>query len=410
MARQDLFVGRADATDRLLAVLRGEHAADGAVTVCSIEGPGGIGKTALLQHALARVDLDALKYLRLRADGRAGVENADVFTLAARIVDGAESLPTSKRPAGHFFPTTRRVLGLVSEVQKECVAEFSRIVPDDEGSRGHFAAVLAAALALGDAINVALPRTRQWLDCGEPSRRKIEEAVLKAHSLKPTLRRLGGILPDFWGVEERNAVKTNALKALADALLADLSAVLSGYRSQDRFKPMLPKQDGIDRLLLVIDDYEALADPLGGFVVRYLIPALGAARFRSVVLVLGRDQLQNTDPGWDQHHARALVSSLALQPLPRAEMDQLAEGFGVTERAEKDRIWNDTLGYVKVHTPDKRDGAVLPAKRASTACTIQASTFRFCLRHVSTTVSSRSTNRLPSADCVPNDNFRQITA
>ena len=65
---------------------------------------------------------------------------------------------------------------------------------------------------------------------------------------------------------------------------------------------------------------------------------------------------------------------------------------------------------VKVHTPDKRDGAVLPAKRASTACTIQASTFRFCLRHVSTTVSSRSTNRLPSADCVPNDNFRQITA
>jgi len=65
---------------------------------------------------------------------------------------------------------------------------------------------------------------------------------------------------------------------------------------------------------------------------------------------------------------------------------------------------------VKVYTPDKREGAVLPVKRASTASTIQESTFRFCRRQVSTTVSSRSTNRLPSADCVPNDNFRQITA
>jgi hypothetical protein len=67
-------------------------------------------------------------------------------------------------------------------------------------------------------------------------------------------------------------------------------------------------------------------------------------------------------------------------------------------------------GVVKVHTPNKRDGAVWSAKRASTASTIQESTFRCCRRQVSTTVSSRSTNRLPSADCVPNDNFRQITA
>jgi hypothetical protein len=65
---------------------------------------------------------------------------------------------------------------------------------------------------------------------------------------------------------------------------------------------------------------------------------------------------------------------------------------------------------VKVHTPNKRDAAVLPAKRASTASTNQENTLRFCRRQVSTTVSRRSTNRLPSADCVPNDSFRQITA
>jgi hypothetical protein len=55
-----------------------------------------------------------------------------------------------------------------------------------------------------------------------------------------------------------------------------------------------------------------------------------------------------------------------------------------------------------IHTLKKRDGAHLPAKRAYTASTIHKNTFRSCLRQVSTTVSNRSTNRLPSADCVPN--------
>ncbi len=52
----------------------------------------------------------------------------------------------------------------------------------------------------------------------------------------------------------------------------------------------------------------------------------------------------------------------------------------------------------------------MPAKRASTASTIQESAFRCYRRQVSITGSSRSTKRLPSGDCVPKDSFRQITA
>jgi hypothetical protein len=91
MSRQDVFVGRADATKLLQAVLNGELASGSPATVCSIEGPGGIGKTALLQHALARVNLGALKYLLLRIDGGGGPERSNVFNLASRLVDGAES-------------------------------------------------------------------------------------------------------------------------------------------------------------------------------------------------------------------------------------------------------------------------------------------------------------------------------
>ena len=243
MNRQNVFVGRTDATKQLQAVLKGELASGSPATVCSIEGPGGIGKTALLQHALARVDLGALKYLLLSIDG-GGAERSNVFNLASRLVDGAESGPTSKHPPGHFFPRTKRVLSVVADVLKECASEFNRVVADDEESQLNFKTLLDAAMAVGEAINRTLPSTKPWLDCSESSRRKIEEAIEKVHSLKPTLRWLGGILPDVWGVEQRNAVKANALNALSDALLVDLSAILSGYRGRDFLKPTHGKQEG----------------------------------------------------------------------------------------------------------------------------------------------------------------------
>ena len=93
------------------------------------------------------------------------------------------------------------------------------------------------------------------------------------------------------------------------------------------------------------------------------------------------------------------------QPTPRSGLRSRGKWMTMRSAAGPRR-----RKIIKVHTPDKRDGAVLPAKRASTASTSQDNTLRFCRRQVSTTVSNRSTNLLPADDCVPNDSFRQITA
>ena len=76
-------------------------------------------------------------------------------------------------------------------------------------------------------------------------------------------------------------------------------------------------------------------------------------------------------------------------------------------------IFSRLAGYedvVTVHTVASRDGAVSLRSLACTAWVSQSNTLRSCRRQVSITVNSRSTNRLPAADCVPNDSFRQITA
>ena len=70
----------------------------------------------------------------------------------------------------------------------------------------------------------------------------------------------------------------------------------------------------------------------------------------------------------------------------------------------------DAQGSATVHAPGSSDGAGWWAKWAWTASATKAKTLRDCWRQVSTTVSIVSTKRLPRALCVPNDNFRQITA
>lgn len=55
-------------------------------------------------------------------------------------------------------------------------------------------------------------------------------------------------------------------------------------------------------------------------------------------------------------------------------------------------------------------GVVSRRKWARTASVSHAKTLRPARRQVSITVSVRSTNRLPDADCVPKESFRQMTA
>ncbi len=143
----------------------------------------------------------------------------------------------------------------------------------------------------------------------------------------------------------RNAIKENACRPLADALVSDLSAILAGYQRKDLFKLKPRKIKDIDRLLLILDDYEMLQDPLGEFLVGHLLPELRVANFQSVVIVIGRDQLEATHPAWDQHLKPNLVSRIDLAPLSRSEMDQLVESYGIREQKEKERAWRDTQGY-----------------------------------------------------------------
>ena len=190
---------------------------------------------------------------------------------------------------------------------------------------------LDLALEAGKRLNDAVPIIKKHVNFHEleKAKRLIEETV-------PLMVRLREETPWLWErlglggtTALRNAIKENACQPLASALVSDLSAILKKYRSEDGQKLVHDKVKGIDRLLLILDDYEMLQEPLGEFLVRHLLPALRSANFQSVVMILGRDQLEATHPAWDQHLKPNLLKGIALTPLSRSEMDQLVESYGV---------------------------------------------------------------------------------
>jgi hypothetical protein len=127
-------------------------------------------------------------------------------------------------------------------------------------------------------------------------------------------------------------------------MLTDLSAAVSGYRPRDFFKITQEPIPGLSRVLLVIDDFEAIGPLLEDFIVGALIPKLAGARFQTVLIVLGRDDLEAMHPGWAQHCKRFIRDQIRLTPFGRESAFALLAEAGVPpERHEE--YFKNTQGF-----------------------------------------------------------------
>jgi hypothetical protein len=192
-----------------------------------------------------------------------------------------------------------------------------------------------------------LPITKRYVDL-EAVRGLLPVIEETLKSLAPLLEEAPGVLEKL-GLRRaaalRNALRANPLDALAEALVTDLTTLLVGYEKKNLLSPTQAKVQGVDRLLLVVDDYESLAPQLGEFLVSHLLPRLKQASFQSTLVVIGRDQLALTHPAWNQHHQRLLAPPVSLSALSRSEMDELVKAHGRTSKEDAERAWADTLGY-----------------------------------------------------------------
>jgi hypothetical protein len=138
------------------------------------------------------------------------------------------------------------------------------------------------------------------------------------------------------GLSERTRVKNDLYNVTADALFADLSAAMGIDRGRESLR--------FAGLLLVIDDFEALAPTLEDFLVGSLIPRLADAQFPVTLVILGRDDLDAMNPAWGQHCRKYILEQLRLAPFDRAAALGMLERAGVPEE-RREELFQATQGF-----------------------------------------------------------------
>jgi hypothetical protein len=340
------FVGREQDIKQLGSVLTGKLKAAGQLTVQSVSGPGGIGKTTLFNHVLSRNDISGRKYLTLRIDGSEG-SGKNLLKLVSQMIDKASATAIQGRPSRFFFSATDEVIKNIESIKDDAAAEFRKNHPEDKGGEAALNAALDLIFETGKTFNEAIPITKKTVNF-----QKLEEVRPILDIVIPKLDSLKAETAWFWeklgiggSTALRNAIKNNACSPLADALVSDLSAILQGYKAKDVLMPKHKKLEGIDRLLLVIDDYETVQGSAGEFLVSHFLPALRNANFETTAIIMGRDQLEATHPSWDQHLMPCMEKRIELSSLSKLEVYQMVEAFEIYSEEEKERAWNDTSGY-----------------------------------------------------------------
>jgi hypothetical protein len=314
------------------------------LSIVGVSGPGGVGKSFLIDEALAAADPAALGLLTLRVDGAHRESIGDFFGLLEQLMP--RSLEAPARPEADYFPQLRHVAAAHRDLVDAVTADLGT-------ARDDVKKVAVALLRAGHRLNETVPKSRVYVDVTALglSESTVAASLDAAWDLLETLAplrqstRLPGPLRDLLGVTFRNRVRADLYGVTAEAMLTDLAAALRGYRPQDWHRVTHhPIGATTNDLLLIVDDFEALAPTLEEFLVGALIPRLARASFKTVLLIAGRDELGAMSPSWAQHCQRYIALQLRLRPFDRATALDALERAAVPE-ARREALYEATQGF-----------------------------------------------------------------
>lgn len=311
--------------------------------ILSIEGSGGLGKSTLLDKSMTAEILNDYKYLTLKING-IKAQNTNIYDIISDLINSASSQATFTKKPGQLFPNTTNVLREYEKFRNALIAAYTE--QDNSLKADEILKCLNFINHVGQAINDISPVTAKFLRI-----KGIEETLEKMKIFSPEIKILQKegvntiqkLTLRSDNINIRNAFRENSTQPLANALLNDLSAILK--KPENPWIPAPSKIKGIDRLLLIIDDFEALQDMMNDFLTENLFRLLKNANFESKVIILGRDRLSNTSPNWDQHFQNSLAEPIQLKHLNKDEVFYLATLYGIEDERILKKMWEDTEGY-----------------------------------------------------------------
>lgn len=341
------FVGRSVESEILSGEIEAfarSDAYENHLRVVPISGFGGIGKTTLLQRVLDEHP-DSLADSLVLWVSRSTVQ--DPFDFISYI--DAQFAP-SKLPNGYgrkehdYFPQTRHLIRLMRRLERD--------VDEDLKNSG-----LSQGARLGAKM---LYKARPLIGQMGPKAKVVEKllAVMEMTRVDESAAELIDKIGSLASLQKKKSLMTRLRKestadlkddpyeCLAQTWIGDLSAILSNYRFADRFKLTHRSIEGLNRLILVVDDYETTGDILAPFLLGGVIRGLREAEFPTLVVMIGRDNLSDSkdeNVAWSQHHGDILAPQVTLDPLSAEESAEMLTNAGYNKTQAK-QIHGQTQG------------------------------------------------------------------
>jgi hypothetical protein len=312
----------------------------------SLSGMGGVGKTYLLSHVMQQIEPERHGRLIIWVDASSKGMADNFMRILSEMMAPTHLKGIPRGIKKDFFPQVRNLEKIYRAECDGLLASLnsSEVQVDPEAIEITREAV-QLLLRLGIAFNKKSGGKRHLGNA--LLEQSLEKVTDKAFDLIQKYcgqtSFLPGVLQDVFGITYARKVRTQLFDVASEALLSDLSAILKKWRPEDIAKLTQDRIKELDRLLLVIDDYEILGKTLTPFLLGHFLPLLRSADFPSQVVFLCRDSLVDTDPGFEQHFSTDTKLKLALQPFPAEDaIPFLTEAGYSKERAE--RIYADCRG------------------------------------------------------------------
>ncbi len=343
---KDAFVGRENAVDTLKLLLTKRPPRR--LVVASISGPGGVGKSFLLEHVLAGVDVEGDKYLKLSSHGRDAAVAGMVDLITRQLLQSCKQVDA----ASVYMRRTRDCRKALDAIDKSFSDRVARAAKKESllGSvdiiRVLAHAGVTAAEVLEDTKNGKVQATAT-----------IAKAILKHVEKNPAVaEKTAQLIRDAASDPSGSRFASGLTKRLlrdatattCEAFVSDLTDLLVGWEKrklENLLKLLPPKAPGVDRLLLVLDDYESLPVRAQSAFVHDLLPALAGARFESTVVVIGRDALTDAHQQWSDKFEKYIEAEIRLSELSVEEASRYARDRGISDEKIVERIVTETRGF-----------------------------------------------------------------
>jgi hypothetical protein len=288
-------------------------------------------------------------YLKLAADGLSSPHLRGDFLglLDQKLALGR--LPAPATAGRDYFPRLRDILveanALVAEVEEKIAQK-----PENEQIRG----VASALLRAGQVLNQSVPKSKEYLNFSslpfKPD--ELDKAFDHAWTAIKGINSISIKRPHYvprvirraLGSTTESRLRTDLHGLIADCLLGDLSAVVRDVNTEDKKRWNRQKNYEFSKLLLVLDDFEVIGPTLSDFIFGALVPRLEVARFPTVILVIGRDNLQASNPDWFMRYRQYVRNQIRLLPFSKEQALEFLTSVGIVGE-EAERVYSYSEGF-----------------------------------------------------------------